>query len=370
MEPLRELIVQADSAPVRSYVEENRILAAKFSQWLLIQNCSLSTRRAYDGVVADFCRFIGSRSFAETKHSDIRRYLAFLMGRGRSAKSLDQKLYALRSFFAFLSLGGIVSTNPARLIGTRKVPRRLPRVPTIEEVQRLIEAAESPRDRAILELFYATGTRLAEMASMRCEDIDFAAGVIRVVGKGDRERITLFGKMANDALLVYLGDRREGFLFKDDINPQRLLVRQGKPNKRESGIWFRGFWAEYPDGPGPSVRRWKWLGRVDTMTRDQAQAALQGIIGAAHTNRPEIDRPLCMRQLARIVQAAALRAGLIGIHPHSFRHAFATHLLNDGADLRGIQELLGHAVVSTTALYTHVAPAKLSEIHSKFHPRS
>jgi site-specific recombinase XerD len=355
--------------PVRSHVKDNHVLAAKFSQWISIQNYSANTRRTYDTLTSDFCRFIGSRSLTDIRHLDIREYLAFLGRRGLASSSLDLKLHGLRAFFDFLTLRGEVPTNPARFTKTRRRHRKLPQCPTIEEVRRLIEAAESPRDRAVLETFYATGCRLAEVSGMRCEDVDFEASTIRVLGKGNKERVVLFGRMAKEALLAYVGDRREGFLFQGQRRPQKLRVTRGKPKKHESGVWFRGFWREYPEGSDPGVEHWKWLGRTSAMTRKEAAAKLLAIVGGVNRERPKIDLPLHTRTLGKIVQRAARRAGIAGIHPHSFRHAFATHLLNRGVDLRSLQELLGHTSVSTTQIYTHVAVDQLSETHKKFHPR-
>jgi site-specific recombinase XerD len=369
-----DLIVRPlDPKAVRSYVDDNRILAGKFSQWVEIQHYSPHTRRAYDDLIADFCRFIGSRSLTEIKHPDIRAYFAFLQNdRGMGGRSLDQKLSALRAFFGFLKLGGAVHTNVARFVSTRRRHRNLPRFPTVKEARRIIEAAKSPRDRAVLETFYATGARLAEVAGMRCEDVDFSdaqVGTIRITGKGNIERDVFFGRMAREALLAHLGERREGFLFQGKPLKQTLCVTQAKPNKHESGVWWRGEWNEYPEDAGPLVRKSKWLGRVSNMSRDEAQAYLQTLTLFARTSRTERNVPLSTRGLARIVNQAALRAGLKGIHPHSFRHAFATHLLDDGADLRGIQEMLGHSSISDTMIYTHVSPGQLIDVHKKFHPR-
>src|ERR1700686_1147272 len=121
--------------PVRSYAKDNRILAAKFSQWLEIQNYATNTRQTYDVLTSDFCRFIGSRSLTEINRLDIREYLTHLHARGLASSSLDLKLHGLRGFFGFLSLGGLVSSNPARFIQTRKRHRNLPRFPTIEEAR-------------------------------------------------------------------------------------------------------------------------------------------------------------------------------------------------------------------------------------------
>lgn len=371
--PSQELAIRpADPKPVRSHAKHNLFLAEKFSEWLAIQDYSPHTRRAYDDLIADFCRFIGAVGLTEVKHLDIRRYLAFLQNdRGLGGRSLDQKLYALRAFLDFLKLGGAVRTNVARFVQTRRRHRNLPRVPTVEEIVRLIAAAKSPRDIALLEIFYASGCRVAEVSGMRCEDVDFSdaeVGAIRVLGKGRKERTVLFGRNAREALLGYLGDRREGYLFQGDPRRQKCLVTMAKPNKDEPGVWWRGAWSEYPRDGGPRVARWKWLGRVSNMSRDEAQAKLRTLLLFTNTSPPKWAVPMCTRQLSRIVKRAASRAGL-RVHPHLLRHSFATHLLADGADLRAIQELLGHSAVSTTMVYTQVEPAQLINTHKKFHPR-
>ena len=353
--------------PVRSYVDENGGLAAKYSQWLEIRNYSENTRLNYVIVIVDFCRFIDSRSITQVTKHDIRAYLQYLQGRGLVSTSLDLKLHALRNFFGFLRLGNLIASNPARFILTRRRHRHLPKFPSIEEVTKIIEATRSPRDRALLETLYATGCRLAEIEGMRCEDVDFAECVIRVLGKGDKERIVLFGTKAKEALLAYLGDRRQGYLFQTNRPKQSLAVTIAKPNKDEPGEWWRGAWSEYPEDSRTGIPHWKWLGRVSQMSRDEAQAYLQTL--TLFTKTKERNVPLCRRQISRIVKEAALRAGLKGIHTHSLRHAFATHMLDRGTDLRCIQELLGHTSVATTQIYTHVSTEQLSKTHTKFHPR-
>jgi site-specific recombinase XerD len=353
---------------VRSHVEENGILAAKYSQWLQVQNYAENTRLTYVVVTTDFCRFIGSRSLMEVTRNDIRAYLQYLQGRGLVGPSLDLKLHALRGFFGFMRLGNLINSNPARLVKTRRRHRHLPQFPSVDEVTRIIEATKTRRDRAILETFYATGCRLAEVAGMRCEDVDFAEGVIRVTGKGDKERIVLFGEKAKEALLAHLGERREGWLFQCRP-PQRLTVTKIKPNKKFPATYWRAKWSEYPEDSRTCVTHEKWLGNVSEMSQEEAQDCLRTVIGAANTVRPGLCTPLSSRQIQRIVKLAVLRAGLRGIHTHSFRHAFATHLLDRGADLRCIQELLGHTSVATTQIYTHVSMDQLSKSHAKFHPR-
>src|ERR1700676_4355208 len=182
MTAMQNAVTQSNSTPIRSGAKDNLVLAAKFSQWLEIQNYSPHTRRAYDALTDDFWRFIRSLSLREVTRLDIREYLTHLHGRGLAPSSLDRQLHGLRTFFDFLNLGGVVSVVVPRFISTRQRKRKLPQFLSVEEVGKLIEAGDSPRDRAILEIFYGTGCRRAEVAGMRCEDVDFSARSILVNG--------------------------------------------------------------------------------------------------------------------------------------------------------------------------------------------
>lgn len=350
------------TVPQQSFTQQNLDLAAKFDAWLQAQNYSPHTRRAYRGLTDYLCEFISSRSLLEITRFDLREFFSYLYKRGLNSASQARQLSGLKLFFDFLSLGGLVDSNVARLIKTRKVGRRLPRYLSIEEVERLIAAAKTPRDKAIIELFYATGCRLAEVCGIRLEHIDFESRTIRVIGKGDKERIVLFGIPAKEALRTYLNGRQKGFLFRDD-QPSRGGLYQARPNKETSTLYWKGHWR---------TNGWlhcKWFGRVSEMTREQALERLSVVAGEDWSQRPKLDRPLGPRQIWRIIKRVSLAAGLTGVHPHCLRHSFATHLLNAGADLRCVQELLGHASISTTAIYTHVSTTNMIDVHRKFHPR-
>jgi integrase/recombinase XerC len=356
-----------DARAVKSFTQDNLELARKFDAWLEAQNYSPHTRRAYRTITSYLCEFVASRSLLEITHFDLREFIAYLYKRGLSPASLARQTCGLKTFFAFLNVGHLIDSNIARLLKARKVGRRLPRVLSIEEVERLIAAAKTPRDRAVLELFYSTGCRRAEVLGMRLEHVDFDSRTIRVIGKGDKERIVLFGRPAKEALLAYLGDRRDGFLFREDRPPRTLRVYLAKPNKDCPRLYWKGSWQE---GSNPSVARLKWLGKASEMTRKQALAKLAAIVGADFAQRPKPDKPLSQRQLFLIVKQASLDAGLNGVHPHTLRHSFATHLLNRGADLRCLQELLGHASISTTQIYTHVSTVDMIDVHKRCHPRA
>jgi site-specific recombinase XerD len=246
----------------------------------------------------------------------------------------------------------------------RNVSRKLPRVLSIEEVKRLIAAVPSLRDKAILELLYSTGCRCAELIGMRMEDIDLNVQIVKVLGKGSKERLIPFGQYAKKALLAYLGDRKDGFVFRDEYPPRALHVHRAGPNTVCATEYWQGYWYQ----GSPSEARTKWLGKVSEMSYEQALEKLAGIV-MDFAQRPKSDKPLGPRHIYRVVKQASLAAGLQGVHPHTLRHSFATHLLNRGADLRCVQELLGHASISTTQIYTHVSTTNLLDTHRKFHPR-
>jgi integrase/recombinase XerC len=351
---------------VKSFAKDNLALAVKFDAWLEAQNYSTNTRRAYGSAVSYLCEFVASRSLLELSHFDLREFLTSLYKRGLAPSNLARQSYALKTFFDFLNLGGLVDRNIASLIKARKVNRKLPRFLSIEEVERLIGAAKTPRDKAMLEVFYSTGCRLAEVAGMRLEHIDFESRTIRVLGKGNKERIVLFGMPAKEALLAYLGDRKDGFVFRDDQPPRALHVYRAKPNWNIATVYWKGGWRQGI----PGVDRCSWLGKADAMTREQALEKLAAVAGEDFGQRPKPDKPLGPRHIGRIVKKVSLAAGLQGVHPHSLRHSFATHLLNGGADLRCVQELLGHASISTTQIYTHVSTVNMIDVHKRCHPRA
>ena len=357
---MNPIVPTTDAQPVKSFTRDNRELAAKFDAWLEAQNYSPHTRRAYATLTDYLCEFIGSRSLLEIKQFDLREFITYLYKRGLSASSLARQLYGLKTFFDFLQLGGIVHINVARLIKNRKAVRKLPRTLSVEEVERLIAAAPSLRDKALLELLYSTGCRCAEVVGMRVEDIGFASNTIRVLGKGNKERIVLFGQPAKEALLTYLDVRKEGFLFRDEFPLRSLRIYRRGPNKTCATEYWQAHWNEGKP---------KWLGKVSEVTREQALEKLAAI-ATTFTQRPKPDKPLGGRHIWRIVKRAALAAGLKGVHPHTLRHSFATHLLNGGADLRCVQELLGHASISTTQIYTHVSTVNMIDVHKRCHPRA
>jgi site-specific recombinase XerD len=298
---------------VRSYADSNRELIESFVRYMQARNLAESTMVSYRNTVERLLELIGSATVIGAKRSDIHNFLARLFRKELNPATINKHTAGLRAFFKFLRMAGLIEFDPMDLIPHRKLPKRLPRVLTVEEVDRIIVAANDPAERAIIETLYATGVRISELVNIRLENVMFAEHMILVErGKGDKDRWVLFGRRAALAIQEYL----------------RL-----RPS--ECGYLF-----EAP--PGNALGSW-----------DSAK-------------RPQ--RPYTKRAIHLMVQRMAARAQVKGVHPHSFRRAFACHMLAHGADIRAIQELMGHTNLSTTMIYTTLTDEKLQEIHSKFHP--
>ncbi|MGH9823420.1 MAG: tyrosine recombinase XerC [Blastocatellia bacterium] len=250
-------------------------------------------------------------------HITIRGYLATLYQDKRKKTSIARKLATLRTFFKFLCREQVIEVNQARLVASPRLDKKLPKVLSIDDVIRFIETPEADtvlgkRDRAILELLYATGVRVAELTGLDMVDVDFRHESVRVFGKGRKERIVPFGSKAKTAMQSYLSVRGE-------------LLAEADEALRDPLAFFLNY-----QGTRITTRS---VGRMTDKYLKQCAMAND-------------------------------------ISPHSLRHSFATHLLSAGADLRAIQELLGHAKLSTTQIYTHVSVEKLMEVYDKSHPRA
>jgi integrase/recombinase XerC len=277
------------------------------------RNVSPHTLAAYRLDLEQLAAFVARETGAaagvgDVDHLLLRRYLA-LLGKRAKKSSVGRKLAAIRSFFRFLVRQGVVAKNPAELIATPKKENRLPFHLDIDQVTTLVEAPQGDdkqalRDRAILEMLYSCGLRVSELTGLAIGDLDLSGGMVRVLGKGSKERIVPVGSRALEAIRKYLEGRGE------------------------------------LGGSGPLF---------------------------LNTRGQRINR----RSVARIVDAHVLRiAAFKRISPHILRHTFATHMLEGGADLRAIQELLGHASLSTTQKYTHVGIDRLMEVYDKAHPKA
>ncbi len=300
-------------------------LVTQFLEHLRFErNVSEHTLRNYKSDLEQFLAHLAKsssdKSYPEIQqidHLTIREWLGSLHSGQKKKSSIARKLAALRTFFQFLVREEIVDLNPAKLVATPRLEKKLPRHLSIEDAVKFIETPDvesdfGKRDRAILELLYATGVRVSELIKLNVGDVDFKNQLIKVTGKRRKERIVPFGEPAREALREYLSVR-EGFLDRAPIS------------KRDPEVMFLNYQGT----------------RIST------------------------------RSVGRMVEKyIRLCAGMHDISPHALRHSFATHLLDSGADLRDIQELLGHARLSSTQIYTHVSMEKLIEVYDKAHPKA
>jgi tyrosine recombinase XerC len=280
----------------------------KFIRYLEIEkNYSQHTILNYKLDLGDFGNFLGGQELEKVDYLALRKYLAALKEKNLSSRSVGRRLSALRSFFKFLTREGFLKTNPILTISSPKLDKHLPQFLTEDEAARLIESAlpkdeRGLRDRAILETFYSTGIRIGELAGLNIEDIDFIGCIIKVMGKGRKERIVPVGDKAAATVRDYLDKRKK--------QSEALFL-----NKNGKRITTRG---------------------------------IRNIVG-------------------KYIRIAGIKQG---VSPHTLRHSFATHLLNRGADLRSVQELLGHVNLSTTQVYTHLTTDRLKSVYDKAHPRA
>lgn len=292
-------------------------LVQEFLNYITVERgLSRNTVQAYDRDLRQFAGFLAARGLVDPAGVEpgvLVEYLRFLQQTGLRPTSVSRKLAAVRSFFQYAVRERRLRRDPSVTVDSQKIPRRLPKVLNETEIGRLLEqsGASTParlRDKAMLELMYATGIRVSELVTLRIADLNMEMGYIRCYGKGSKERIVPMGGTALKALTDYLRRGRPG-LLKRSFEDTLFLNHHGRRMSRQ------GFWL--------------------------------------------------------IIQAAARRAGIEKtVTPHMLRHSFATHLLDHGADLRSVQEMLGHADITTTQIYTHVTRVRLQEVYNRTHPRA
>jgi integrase/recombinase XerC len=328
-----------------------------FLQYLALnRNLSAHTVRAYDSDLSQFLAHAATAAGCKVRdlapgqldRLALRGFLADLHRQGLARATAARKLAAARTFLRYLRRESLIEDDPGALVATPKRDVRMPAHLSEDEMSALIDApaadtALSRRDRAILELFYASGLRLSELAALDVDDVNLGAKMVRVLGKGGKERIVPFNGSTAAALRVYLKER-DALVYGQDGRD-----RQGRQDRRDGQDRKHA-----PNGVRPRPSSPSRLSRP----RDPVFVNYRG--GRLTTR--SIDR-----LVRRYVAASSAR---MGISPHALRHSFATHLLQRGADLRVIQELLGHARLSTTQRYTHVNAAQLLEVYKKSHPRA
>jgi integrase/recombinase XerC len=315
----------------------------------LNENASLHTVRAYESDLSQFLEFLSvllGRRRAELAatdfdHHHIRAFLSDLHARGNSRASAARKLAAVRTFGRYMRREGAIEGDPAALVGTPRREQRLPAHLGEAEMVKLLEVPDTAtplgrRDRAILELFYASGLRLSELVGVDLEDLNLSGRVVRVLGKGRKERLVPFNKSAEAAIRAWLPDRAS---LTADRPPLTDTARRAPLAAGRHGASVSA----------PKLRR---------PPREALFVNYQGT-------------RLSTRSVDRLVRKYVAQCSTrFGISPHALRHSFATHLLSRGADLRAIQELLGHARLSTTQRYTHVDSRQLMDAYRKAHPKA
>jgi integrase/recombinase XerD len=288
----------------------------EFVNFLAVEKgASHNTIEAYSRDLLRYTNFLRSRGIqtvGEANPDDVVSYLGRIQKDGLNPSSVNRGLAAIRVFYKYLLRERRIDQNPVANIELAKVWMRLPDTLSQEEMSRLLTqpGSDKPtgiRDTAMLELMYATGTRVSELISLTTSSINWQVGYLVAMGKGEKERVIPIGQSAYDCLYTYVHEARSVFLRKESTDVL-FLSRLGE------GFTRQGFW--------------------------------------------------------KMVKKYALKAGLAKkVHPHTFRHSFATHLLEGGADLRSVQIMLGHADISTTQIYTHITRDRLKQIHKKYHPR-
>jgi integrase/recombinase XerC len=284
----------------------------KFINYLKVEkNSSDHTILNYGIDLKVFNDFLGDKDISSVDHLALRRFLADMRAKNYSKRTVARHLASLRTFFKFLFREGLIKTNPATAIITPKLDKKLPNILDVAKIDRLMQAPDDRsvtglRDRAMFETLYSTGSRVSELVGLDSDDVDFISGVVKLFGKGRKERIVPIGEPALKAIRQY------------------MRSREGQKVKDRNAIFLNKAGGRLTDR---SVRR----------------------------------------ILDKHIRAASIE---MKVSPHSLRHSFATHLLDRGADLRSVQELLGHMNLSTTQIYTHVSTERLKAVYDKAHPRA
>lgn len=297
-------------------MKEPDIYYRRFIEYLTIEkDRSIHTVKSYQDDLDGFYGFLEDERFKDIKkiqYQDLRQYLANLKKNEYAQKSIARKIASLKSFFKYLYKEGLIEKNPAKDLASPKVHKRLPVFLDVAEMMRLIEAPEKDdiwgwRDKAILETLYSTGIRVSELVGLNSADIDSSGKIIKVLGKGSKQRICPIGETALNVIKKYTALKKQKY---NSVDKDALFINKARRRISDRSVRF-------------IVK--KYVRRISSKTK---------------------------------------------VSPHTLRHSFATHLLDRGADLRAVQELLGHSSLSTTQIYTHVTAQRLKAVYDKAHPRA
>jgi integrase/recombinase XerD len=292
-------------------------LIERFIHYLAVERgLALNTLESYQRDLTQYVTFLERSNISDlnqTRRANIIAYLADMQRKGRATSTISRNLASLRAFYSFLLRDGLIDGDPTTNLESPKIEKRLPKVLTVSEVEALLEGPDygtvaGIRDKAMLELLYATGIRVSELVSLNLSDVNLNMGFLKCYGKGSKERIIPLGSVALKTVSDYVMRSRVK-LMRDQSEESLFLNHHGQRLSRQ------GFWK-----------------------------IIKKYANAARINKE--------------------------ITPHTLRHSFATHLLENGADLRAVQEMLGHADISTTQIYTHLTKSRLKEVYAKTHPRA
>ncbi len=293
------------------------VLIEQYIHYLLVEKgLSQNTLDSYKHDLTMYCVFLKKNNFnsyKDTKRTQIIGYLTELKDKGKATSTISRNLASIRSFYQYLLRDRYIEKDPSQNLESPKLDKRLPKILSIGQVDFLLDmpnlkTIDGMRDKAMLELLYATGIRVSELVSLNVDDVNTYMGLIKCFGKGSKERIIPIGSQAIQSITIYL-DKAHPLLKKQGSNGALFLNQKGRRLTRQ------GFWR--------ILKKYSTLMSID-----------------------------------------------FEITPHTLRHSFATHLLENGADLRSVQEMLGHADISTTQIYTHLTKTRLKEVYSKAHPRA
>jgi site-specific recombinase XerD len=347
---------------MRNFARYNRAVIKRYEQWMFAMHYAKPTKVIYARSLRRFVAFLGEKSVATVGHIDIQRYLSHISENGASLNGAYRDLGVLRLFYDFLHLGGVVNYVAPRYVRLRRPWWNSPSPLTELQVQRLISAARTPRELALIEVFYGTGCRLSEVRRLKIEEIDLNSRCARVCGKLGKVRTVLLTKSAERALRDYIAGRKQGYVFQPDWPAANgCLHIQDEQWKLK--------WPVY-DGANHLRRlRTKCLGTVTKLSHEEAKRRQEAFIADHLLKRPTRTTALTQVCIRELIKKMGDRVGLKRVTPHTLRRTFASHLYDNGAAIDVIKVLMGHVWIQTTMKYARMSRPRLAKIFDERHPR-